>query len=63
MGLVAVLESPEHLAGYATHPAHLEYVYHHHITTVFHFFFKFVAVLFFYVMFLRDDRLIICLCW
>ncbi|KAL1988905.1 hypothetical protein VTN96DRAFT_6894 [Rasamsonia emersonii] len=24
MGLVAVLESPEHLAGYATHPAHLE---------------------------------------
>ncbi|OJJ35236.1 hypothetical protein ASPWEDRAFT_40414 [Aspergillus wentii DTO 134E9] len=24
MGLVAVLESPEHVAGYATHPAHLE---------------------------------------
>ncbi|KAJ9297290.1 hypothetical protein DTO271G3_4583 [Paecilomyces variotii] len=24
MGLVAVLESPEHVAGYAEHPAHLE---------------------------------------
>lgn len=23
-GLVAVLESPEHVKGYATHPAHLE---------------------------------------
>lgn len=26
MGLVAVLETPEHVATYATHPAHLEYV-------------------------------------
>ncbi|EAW07574.1 uncharacterized protein ACLA_022880 [Aspergillus clavatus NRRL 1] len=24
MGLVAVMESPEHVASYATHPAHLE---------------------------------------
>ncbi|KAL2000380.1 hypothetical protein VTN02DRAFT_3190 [Thermoascus thermophilus] len=24
MGLVAVLESPDHVAGYATHPVHLE---------------------------------------
>jgi hypothetical protein len=27
MGLVAVLEKPEHIATYAVHPAHLEYVY------------------------------------
>lgn len=26
MGLVAALETPDHLAGYAAHPAHLEYV-------------------------------------
>ena len=26
MGLVAVLEKPEHVASYAVHPAHLEYV-------------------------------------
>lgn len=26
MGLVAVLESPAHVEGYAAHPAHLEYV-------------------------------------
>jgi hypothetical protein len=26
MGLVAVLEKPEHVATYAVHPAHLEYV-------------------------------------
>lgn len=26
MGLVAVLESPQHVEGYAVHPAHLEYV-------------------------------------
>jgi hypothetical protein len=24
MGLVAILESPEHVASYASHPAHLE---------------------------------------
>ncbi|KAJ5247262.1 hypothetical protein N7468_002245 [Penicillium chermesinum] len=24
MGLVAILDSPEHVASYATHPAHLE---------------------------------------
>jgi hypothetical protein len=28
MGLVAVLEKPEHVATYAVHPAHLEYVYY-----------------------------------
>lgn len=28
MGLVAVLEKPEHVATYAVHPAHLEYVLH-----------------------------------
>lgn len=28
MGLVAVLEKPEHVASYAVHPAHLEYVLH-----------------------------------
>lgn len=27
MGLVAVLELPEHVAGYAAHPAHLEWVF------------------------------------
>lgn len=26
LGLLAVLESEEHLAGYATHPAHVKYV-------------------------------------
>lgn len=26
MGLVAVLEKPEHVATYAVHPAHLEYI-------------------------------------
>jgi hypothetical protein len=26
MGIVAVLETPEHIATYAVHPAHLEYV-------------------------------------
>lgn len=25
MGIVAVLEKPEHVASYAAHPAHLEY--------------------------------------
>lgn len=28
MGIVAVLESPEHLVSYATHPAHLAFVYY-----------------------------------
>lgn len=64
MGLVAVLESPEHVASYATHPAHLEYVYYLlSFITVFSFFlfFFFLVYCCYYVCFFEvDTDLFVC---
>lgn len=33
-GLVAVLESPEHVEGYGTHPAHMKYVLYYSLALI-----------------------------